>query len=63
MELEPKLQILTGYEHQILSSWQKVTVFFVGQRMSYRAPVYVPYLPPVEVYRPLAQNTNTIAPC
>lgn len=49
MGLEPKLQILTGYEHQILRSWQKVTVFFAGQRMSYRAPVYVPYLPPVEV--------------
>lgn len=49
MEPEPKFQIPMGYEHQILSPWKKVTISFVGQYMSYRVPVCVPYLPPVEV--------------
>lgn len=48
MGLEPKLQILMDYEHQILTPWQKVTIFFVGQYMSYGVPVYMPCLPPVE---------------
>lgn len=63
MGLKPKLQILMGYEHHILSLWHKVTVFFAGQCTSYIVPVYVPYLPPVEVQMPLAQNTDTLAVC